>query len=238
MKSVNIKEKGTRNENFFFLWGGGHQWMAQWCFFNQNQAETMQTETIIFSFSLNCLSKRRQDPSVHSFLLEITRGGSTFPAIYSGRGNRDKGGNQNFWGHKGGQNQKWKFWICIKTLNQVKIWFANSLKKTSSGNLFRGLKSQPITILLTTNGLEDTNPGEVPTRFKGIRLTAIGSSQRYEVDFDETFAPVSRSETVRAALCLMATPDMDIIQIDIKTAFRKATLQITLLYETTTSTLK
>ena len=112
------------------------------------------------------------------------------------------------------------------------------MKKTSSGNLFRGLKSQPITILLTTNGLEDTNPGEVPTRFKGIRLTAIGSSQRYEVDFDETFAPVSRSETVRAALCLMATPDMDIIQIDIKTAFRKATLQITLLYETTTSTLK
>ena len=169
-----LKKKVREMRISFFLWGGGrgHQWMAQWCFFNQNQAETRpkpcRRKLFFFSFSLNCLSKRRQDPSVHSFLLEITRGGSTFPAIYSGRGNRDKGGNQNFWGHKGGQNQKWKFWICIKTLNQVKIWFTNSLKKTSSGNLFRGLKSQPITTLLTTNGLEDTNPGEVPTRFKVI----------------------------------------------------------------------
>ena len=65
--------------------------------------------------------------------------------------------------------------------------------------------------------------GEVPARFKG-RLTAVGSRQRYGVDFDETFAPVPRSETVRAALSLMATLDMDIVQIDIKTAFLNATL--------------
>ena len=65
--------------------------------------------------------------------------------------------------------------------------------------------------------------GEVPARFKG-RLTAVGCRQRYGIDFDETFAPVPRSETVRATLSPMVTLDMDIIQIDIKTAFLNATL--------------
>jgi hypothetical protein len=65
--------------------------------------------------------------------------------------------------------------------------------------------------------------GEVPARFKG-RLTAVGCRQRYEIDFNETFALVPRSETVRATLSLMATLDMDIIQIYIKIAFLNATL--------------
>jgi hypothetical protein len=65
--------------------------------------------------------------------------------------------------------------------------------------------------------------GEVPARFKD-RLTAVGCRQRYGIDFDETFAPVPRSKTVRATLSLMANLDMDIIQIDIKTAFLNATL--------------
>lgn len=68
-----------------------------------------------------------------------------------------------------------------------------------------------------------TGYDEVPNRFKG-RLTAVGSRQRNGIDFDETFAPVPRYETVRATLSLMGTLYMDIIQIDIKTAFLNAVL--------------
>lgn len=75
-------------------------------------------------------------------------------------------------------------------------------------------------------GRYKTGYGEVPARFKG-RLTAVGCRQRYRIDFDfETFAPVPRAETIRAALSLMATLDMDIVQIDIKTAFLNVTLDI------------
>jgi hypothetical protein len=65
--------------------------------------------------------------------------------------------------------------------------------------------------------------GEVLARFQS-RLTEVGFHQRYGIDFEETFTPVLRSETVRATLSLMGTLDMDIIQIDIKTAFLNPTL--------------
>lgn len=63
----------------------------------------------------------------------------------------------------------------------------------------------------------------VPERYKG-RLVAIGSRQKYGIDYDEIFAPVPHQEAVKATLAEIASLDLEIIQFDIKTAFLYATL--------------
>ena len=65
--------------------------------------------------------------------------------------------------------------------------------------------------------------GDVPPRFKG-RLTVVGSSQRPGIDYGETFAPVARLESFRIFLALVASEDLEMVQIDIKTAFLSAFL--------------
>ena len=65
--------------------------------------------------------------------------------------------------------------------------------------------------------------GDVPERYKG-RLVAIGSRQKYGVDYDEVFAPVPYQEAVKATLAEIASLDLKVIQFDIKTAFLYATL--------------
>ena len=57
-----------------------------------------------------------------------------------------------------------------------------------------------------------------PTRFKA-RLVAKGFSQKEGIDFNETFAPVVRHESVRVILSIAAAHNLEIIQLDVKTAF-------------------
>jgi hypothetical protein len=65
--------------------------------------------------------------------------------------------------------------------------------------------------------------GDVPERYKG-RLAAIGSRQKYGVDYDEVFAPVPHQKAAKATLAEIASLDLEVIQFDIKTAFLYATL--------------
>ena len=64
-------------------------------------------------------------------------------------------------------------------------------------------------------------------RFKA-RLVAQGYNQTYGVDYDETFSPVVRFESVRAVIALAAKNGIKLEQMDVKTAFLNGELQETI----------
>ena len=53
-----------------------------------------------------------------------------------------------------------------------------------------------------------------PTRYKA-RLVAKGFSQKEGIDYNETFAPVTRQTSVRVILAIAAAEDMEIHQLDV-----------------------
>ena len=62
------------------------------------------------------------------------------------------------------------------------------------------------------------------TRYKA-RLVAQGFSQQFGCDYDETFSPVVRAESIRALLALAAQEEMHLHQMDVQTAFLNGVLQ-------------
>ena len=62
------------------------------------------------------------------------------------------------------------------------------------------------------------NSDESINKYKS-RFVAKGYVQRYEIDYEEIFAPVARIETIRLLINLAATNGWEIHHLDVKTAF-------------------
>ena len=57
------------------------------------------------------------------------------------------------------------------------------------------------------------------------RLVAKGCSQKYGIDYDETFSPMAMLKSIRIILAIAAYYDYEIWQMDVKTAFLNGHLQ-------------
>jgi hypothetical protein len=68
-----------------------------------------------------------------------------------------------------------------------------------------------------------TNP-DGSEKFKA-RLVARGFHQRPGIDFNETYAPVIRYDSIRILLALAAKEDLEIVQFDVTTAFLHGNLK-------------
>lgn len=57
------------------------------------------------------------------------------------------------------------------------------------------------------------------------RLVAKGSSQKEEIDYQETYAPVVKYNSLRILLAVAAAREFSLVQFDVKTAFLHGTLK-------------
>ena len=71
-------------------------------------------------------------------------------------------------------------------------------------------------------GVKYNSDGSVE-RFKA-RLVARGFSQMYGIDYEETFAPTVRMDTMRTIMALIAIEDLETGQIDVNNAFTESSL--------------
>jgi hypothetical protein len=73
---------------------------------------------------------------------------------------------------------------------------------------------------IRTKWVFTVKPGhkDVPARYKA-RLVAKGYTQSQGIDYQDTYAPVVKQCSLRTVLSLVAALDLEITQLDIKTAF-------------------
>lgn len=69
-----------------------------------------------------------------------------------------------------------------------------------------------------------TDENGLPSRYKA-RLVARGFTQKQGIDYQDTFAPVVRYDSIRVLLALAVENDFEIAQFDVKTAFLHGKLE-------------
>ena len=68
------------------------------------------------------------------------------------------------------------------------------------------------------------NSDENVVRYKA-RLVTQGYSQTYGIDYEETFAPVAKLNSIRVLLSIAVNLDQELFQFDIKNAFLNGELE-------------
>ncbi|RVW23388.1 Retrovirus-related Pol polyprotein from transposon TNT 1-94 [Vitis vinifera] len=111
-------------------------------------------------------------------------------------------------------NEKWKqaMNVEMKALEKNKTW---ELVKLPAGKKPEGCK-WVYTVKYRADGSIE--------RYKA-RLVAKGYTQTYGIDYQETFAPVAKMNTVRVLLSLAANYNWDLQQFDVKNAFLHGELE-------------
>ncbi|RVW38185.1 Retrovirus-related Pol polyprotein from transposon RE1 [Vitis vinifera] len=111
-------------------------------------------------------------------------------------------------------NEKWKqaMNMEMKALEKNKTW---ELVKLPTGKKLVGCK-WVYTMKFRVDGLIE--------RYKA-RLVAKGYTQTYEIDYQETFVPVAKMNTVRVLLSLATNYNWDLQQFDVKNAFLHGELE-------------
>jgi len=71
---------------------------------------------------------------------------------------------------------------------------------------------------------KDGSPGVDATRYK-TRLVAKGFNQREGIDFNKVFSPVVKHSSIRVLLAIVATFDLELEQLDVKTTFLHSDLE-------------
>ena len=101
----------------------------------------------------------------------------------------------------------------IESLNRNRTW---DLVKPPSGKKIVGCKW----VFKRKEGI----PGVEDARYKA-RLVAKGYSQVPGVDFNDVFSPVVKHSSIRVLLALVAMYDLELEQLDVKTAFLHVNLK-------------
>ena len=101
----------------------------------------------------------------------------------------------------------------IESLHQNRTW---DLVKPPSGKKIVGCKW----VFKRKEGI----PGVEDARYKA-RLVAKGYSQVHGVDFHDVFSPIVKHSSIRVLLALVAMYDLELEQLDVKTAFLHGELE-------------
>lgn len=99
-----------------------------------------------------------------------------------------------------------------------------SLHKNHTWELVKPPKGQKIIGCKWVFKKKEGIPGVEAARFKA-RLVSKGYSQREGVDFNEVFSPVVKHSSIRVPLAMVALFDMELEQLDVKTAFLHGELE-------------
>lgn len=116
--------------------------------------------------------------------------------------------------HEALKDPKWKEAVFeeLKALNEKKTWDVVDMPK---GKKLVGCK-WIFSVKVGKNGIIE--------RYKAC-LVARGYTQTYGIDYEQTFAPVAKLNSIRVLLSIAANLDWELHQMDVSNAFLNGTLE-------------